>query len=43
MEQHTLKNVNICQKTKITLYLETSGAQNYILYLNVVYCFQRQY
>jgi hypothetical protein len=26
MEQHSLKNVNSCWTTKITYYLETSGA-----------------
>jgi hypothetical protein len=36
MEQHALKNVNICWKTKITFYFETSGGQNFNLNLNVV-------
>jgi hypothetical protein len=40
-EQHTLKNVNNCENTKITFYLETFGGQNSNLYLNVVH-FQHQ-
>jgi len=39
MEQHALKNVNSCWNTKISFYLETSGGQNYNLYLNVVHFF----
>jgi hypothetical protein len=42
MEQHAFKNVNICWNTKITFYLETSGGENSILYLNVVHIFQHQ-
>ncbi len=34
MEQHAFKNVNSCWNTKITFYLETSGDETYILYLN---------
>jgi hypothetical protein len=37
MEQHTLKNGNSHWNTKFTLYLETSGGQHSILYLNVVH------
>ncbi len=37
MEQHTLKNVNICLNTNIYSYLETSGGQSYNPYLNVGY------
>ncbi len=36
MEQHTLKNVNNYLNTNIYFYLETSGVQNYNLYLKVV-------
>ncbi len=32
MEQHALKNVNICLNTNIYTYLETSGAQSSNLY-----------
>ncbi len=39
MEEHALENVNSRQNTKITLYLVTSGGQNFNLYLNVVYFF----
>ncbi len=35
MEQHALKNVNISLNTNIYSYLETSGGENSILYLNV--------
>jgi len=37
MEQHTLKIVNNCLNTNIYSYIETSGGQNYNLYLNVVH------
>jgi hypothetical protein len=37
MEQHALKNVNNCLNTNICSYIETSGGQNYMLYLNVVH------
>jgi hypothetical protein len=37
MEQHTLKNVNNCLNTSIYSYLETSGGQSSIPYLNVVH------
>ncbi len=36
MEQRILENVNNCMNTNIYSYLETSGNQSYILYLNVV-------
>ncbi len=39
MEQHTLKIVNICLKTNIYSYLETSGGQSSNLHLNVVHFF----
>ncbi len=39
MEQHTLKNVNICLNTNIYSYLETSGGQSSNPYLNVVHFF----
>ncbi len=39
MEQHSLKIVNNCFNTNIYPYLETSGSQNSILYLNVVHFF----
>ncbi len=39
MEQRTLKNVNNCLNTNIYSYLETSGGQSFILYLNVVHFF----
>jgi hypothetical protein len=32
VEQHDLKNVNDCWNTNISLYLETSGGQNFYLY-----------
>jgi hypothetical protein len=35
-QQHALKNVNNCQNTNISLYLETSGGQNSNPYLNTV-------
>jgi hypothetical protein len=35
MEQYALKDVNHCCITNIFFYLETSGGQNYNLYLNV--------
>jgi hypothetical protein len=31
------KNVNNCWNTNISFYLETSGSQNYYLFLNVVH------
>ncbi len=37
MEQHALKNVNNCLNKNIYSYLETSGGQSSIPYLNVVY------
>ncbi len=37
MEQGALKNENNCFNTDIYSYLETSGGQNYIIYLNVVH------
>ncbi len=39
IEQRALKNVNNCLNTNIYSYLETSGAQSYNLYLNVVHFF----
>ncbi len=39
MEQHAFKNVNNYLNTNIYSYLETSGGQIYILYLNVVHFF----
>jgi hypothetical protein len=39
MKHHSLKNVNNCLNTNIYFYLETSGGQSYILYLNVVHFF----
>jgi hypothetical protein len=39
IEQHTFENVNCCQKAKFTFYLETSGAKNSNLYLNVFHSF----
>jgi hypothetical protein len=38
-EQHTLKNGNKCLHTNIYSYLETSGGQSSILYLNVGHFF----
>jgi len=37
-EQHTEK-VQSCSNTKITLYLVTSGGQNFNLYSNIIYFF----
>ncbi len=37
IEQHTLKNENNCFNINIYSYLETSGIQNYNLYINVVH------
>ncbi len=42
MEQRTLKNVNNYINTNIYSYLDISGGQSYILYLNVVEFFQHQ-
>jgi hypothetical protein len=42
MGQHALKNVNNCLNTNIYSYLETSGGQSSILYLNVVHFFQQR-
>jgi hypothetical protein len=39
MEPHALRNVNNCSNNKIISCLETSGGQNYNLYLNVVHLF----
>ncbi len=39
MEQHTLKNVNICLNTNIYSYLDISGGQSSNVYLNVVHFF----
>jgi hypothetical protein len=39
MEQRTLKIVNSCLNTNIHSYLEISGGQSYVLYLNVVHFF----
>jgi hypothetical protein len=39
MEQCALKNVNNDLNTNIYSYLETSGAQSYNTYLNVVHFF----
>jgi hypothetical protein len=39
LEQRPLKIVNKCLNTNIYSYLETSGGQNYNLYLNVVHFF----
>ncbi len=36
MEQRAFKNANICLNTNIYSYLETSGGQSSVLYLNVV-------
>jgi hypothetical protein len=36
MEWNALKDVNSGWTAKITFYSETSGGQNYTLYLNVV-------
>ncbi len=37
MEQRTLKNVNNYMNTNIYSYVQTSGGQSSILYLNVVH------
>ncbi len=37
IEQHALKNENNCLNKNIYSYLEISGGQNSIPYLNVVY------
>ncbi len=39
IEQCALKNVNNCLNTNIYSYLETTGGQNFNLYLNVVHFF----
>ncbi len=39
IEQHTLKNVNICLNTNICSYLQTSGGQSSNPYLNFVHFF----
>jgi hypothetical protein len=39
MEQHTLKIVSNCLNSNMYSYLETSGGQSSILYLNVVHFF----
>jgi hypothetical protein len=39
VEQRALKNVNNCLNNNIYPYLETSGGQSSILYLNVVHFF----
>ncbi len=39
MEQHTLKNVSNYLNTNIYSYLETSGGQSSIIYLNAVHFF----
>ncbi len=39
MEQNALKDVNKFWNTNISFYLETSGGQSYILYLNAVHFF----
>ncbi len=39
MEQYAMKNVKSFLKTEISSYLETSGDQNFNLYLNVVNIF----
>ncbi len=39
MEQHALKNINRCWKTKITFYLGSSGGLSSNVYLNVVHFF----
>ncbi len=39
MEQHALKNVKSGWNTKTAFYLDTSGGENSILYLNVVHFF----
>jgi hypothetical protein len=39
IEQSALENVNSCHSIKFTFYLVTSGAQNFNLYLIVVYFF----
>jgi hypothetical protein len=36
MEQHVLKNVNNCLNINIYPYLDSSGGQSSIIYLNVV-------
>ncbi len=43
MEQRALKNVNNCLNTKNYSYLETSGGESYILYLNVVHFSQHKW
>ncbi len=37
------KNVNNCLKTNIYSYLETSGGQSYILYINAVHFFNTSF
>jgi len=37
MEQHVLKNVNICLNMNIYSFLESSGAQRSNQYLNIVH------
>ncbi len=39
MEQRALKNIHNWMNTNIYSYLETSGGQSSILYLNVVHFF----
>jgi hypothetical protein len=39
MEQFGLQNVNNCWNTNIYSPLETSGGQNYNLFLNIVHFF----
>jgi hypothetical protein len=39
MEQPALKNVNSCLNTNIYSYIEKSGGESYIPYLNVVHFF----
>jgi len=39
MEKGAFKNVNSCWKTKISSGLETSGGQNFNVYLNVINIF----
>ncbi len=41
MEQHALKNVYNHWNINISFYLETSGGQNFNLYLNGVHFFQQ--
>jgi hypothetical protein len=39
VEQQALKNLNNCLNPNISFYLETTGGQSSILYLNLVHFF----